>query len=97
MASRTRICPLSRSVASGTTLNGFKRTNEYQALLTELIVSSYLQETLRDYFLENGTTQAVDAIDVRARVSEVSEKAEFVRGQWIPGADDDPEKFPRVY
>ena len=70
-------------------LYGFKRTNECQALPPELIVSSSLQETVKDYFLETGTTQAVDAIDVRARDSEVSEEAEFVRGQWAPGYDND--------
>ena len=77
-------------------LNGFKRTNECQALPPELIVSSSLQEAVKDYFLETGTTQAVDAIVVRARDSKVSEEAEFVRGQWAPGSDDDPENFPCV-
>ena len=69
--------------------NGSKRTNEYKALPPELIVSSSLEETIRDYFLEIGITQAVDAIDVRAHVSGVAEKAEFVPLQWIRGSAND--------
>lgn len=69
--------------------NGSKRTNEYKALPPELIVSSSLEETIRDYFLEIGITRAVDAIDVRAHVSGVAEKAEFVPLQWILGSDND--------
>ncbi|MEC8779027.1 MAG: hypothetical protein VXX28_08325, partial [Verrucomicrobiota bacterium] len=67
----------------------FKRTNEYKALPPELIVSSSLEEKIRGYFLEIGITQVVDAIDVRAHVSGVAEKAEFVPLQWILGSDND--------
>ena len=70
--------------------NRSKRTNEYKALPPELIVSSSLEETIRDYFLETGTTQAVASIDVRAQVSGVAEKAGFVPAQWILGSDNDP-------
>lgn len=76
-------------------INGCKPTNEYKAPPPpEVIVSSPLQQTVRDYFLETGTTEAVETIDVRARVSGVLVEADFVPGQWILGADDDPADFP---
>lgn len=69
--------------------------NAYQAPPPpEVIVSAPLKQTVSDYFLETGTTEAVETVDLRARVSGVLETANFSPGQWILGEDDDPADYP---
>jgi RND family efflux transporter MFP subunit len=69
--------------------------NAYQAPPPpEVIVSAPLKQTVSDYFLETGTTEAVETVDLRARVSGVLETATFSPGQWILGEDDDPADYP---
>ena len=60
----------------------------------EVIVSAPLKQTVSDYFLETGTTEAVDTVELRARVSGILETTSFSPGQWILGEDDDPADYP---
>jgi RND family efflux transporter MFP subunit len=60
----------------------------------EVIVAVPLKQTVSDYFLETGTTEAVETVDLRARVSGILETADFVPGQWILADNDDPADYP---